>query len=303
MQPDELMTDIAFKAMGDDERGMFIKLGLRRAQAISVVNVAVVVARGEGRVTSARIALGSVAPTIVRADEAETYLVGKELTDDVIAQAAEKAKSSVQPISDVRAPAEYRHDMVRVVTQRALRAIASGQHRGALPENPVLLNQPTTNNHSTTQPLNYASTQPKTLLRLLREDAGLIGTKEGCAEGECGACTVLMEGMAVMSCLVPAPRAQGAHITTIEDLANEAQLHPLQQAFVDEAAVQCGYCTPGFLMAGAALLHERPQPTQDEVEQALAGNLCRCTGYYKILAAFENLNHEGHEETQRSRRR
>jgi carbon-monoxide dehydrogenase medium subunit len=311
MQPDEMLTNIAFKAMGDDERGMFIKLGLRRAQAISVVNVAAIVQRDwrleigdsansipnlQSPISSVRIALGSVAPTIVRAGEAEAFLLGKTLSEDVIAQAGELAKSSVQPISDVRAPAEYRHDMVRVVTQRALRAIASGQHRGALPENPVLLNQPITNNHSTIHLLNHASTQPKTLLRLLREDAGLIGTKEGCAEGECGACTVLMDGMAVMSCLVPAPRAKGAHITTVEDLAHEAQLHPLQQAFVDEAAVQCGYCTPGFLMAGAALLHERPRPTQAEVEQALAGNLCRCTGYYKILAAFETLNPEEREE-------
>jgi xanthine dehydrogenase iron-sulfur cluster and FAD-binding subunit A len=310
MQPDELLTDIAFKAMGEDERGMFIKLGLRRAQAISIVNVAVVV-RGDWRleigdlapssisnlqspISSARIALGSVAPTIVRASEAEAFLIGKELSEDVIAQVGELAKASVRPISDVRAPADYRHEMVRVITQRALRAVAHRHNRGLLPTNPVLLNQsPIPNPQSPITNYN----QPKTLLRLLREDAGLTGTKEGCAEGECGACTVLMDGAAVMSCLVPAPRAQGTRIQTIENLAMNGQLHALQQAFVDEAAVQCGYCTPGFLMAGAALLQERPRPTQDEVEQALAGNLCRCTGYYKILAAFEKLNPKGHEES------
>jgi aerobic-type carbon monoxide dehydrogenase small subunit (CoxS/CutS family) len=183
---------------------------------------------------------------------------------------------------------------VKVVTQRALRAVAHGNNRGALPTRPILLDQLPITNYQL--PItNY--NQPKTLLRLLREDAGLTGTKEGCAEGECGACTVLMDGAAVMSCLVPAPRAQGTHIQTIEGLAIEGELHALQQAFVDEAAVQCGYCTPGFLMAGAALLHERPQPTQDEVEQALAGNLCRCTGYYKILAAFQNLNHKDTKTT------
>lgn len=314
MRPDEMLVDIFFPAMGKFERGRFIKIGLRRAQAISVVNAAVILETSETHIQRAVVTLGAVAPTIVHASQAEAYLTGKEIDQVVYEKAAHLAQLDAHPIDDVRGSAQYRQEMVRVAVLRALRSLANGDERAGFPDQPPLLSKfPYTHRRSpslasteanpamltaqdTAAPIetwingkSYTFTQghQKTLLRLLREDAGLIGTKEGCAEGECGACTVLLDGMAVMSCLVPAPRAHHAEIYTIEGLAQQGELHPVQQAFLKTGAVQCGYCTPGFIMSAAALLEEIPHPTRQQIEYALTGNLCRCTGYYKIIAAIE----------------
>ncbi len=306
MKDGELMSDIAFPALAEDARSTFIKIGLRRAQAISVVNAAVVLLITEGRIEHSAITLGSVAPTIIHAAEAETYLIGKELQPDVIEKAAELAALAARPIDDLRGTAGYRQEMVRICTLRALREINNDNERESFPKNPVMLRgrsgfqpiQPLSDSVEHHQdvaiettingePRSFKSGFNKTLLRLLREEGGLTGTKEGCAEGECGACTVYLDGVAVMACMVPAPRAHGAEIVTIEGLGQDDKLHPLQQAFIDEGAVQCGYCTPGFLMAGAKLFEEQPEPDLFSIQQAITGNLCRCTGYYKILTAFE----------------
>lgn len=127
-----------------------------------------------------------------------------------------------------------------------------------------------------------------TLQDVLRDDLGLTGVKEGCSEGACGACTVLMDGVPVRSCLTPALEAEGASILTVEGLAKEGRLHPVQQAFVDKGAVQCGFCTPGMVLSSKALLDGNSDPTDDEIKDALAGNFCRCTGYTKILDAVRH---------------
>lgn len=303
MEPDEMLVEIRFQKMSPKDRGTFIKLGLRRTQAIAVVNCAVVLEFEDLEISNAWITLGAVAPTIIGAGEAEQYLVGQYLSDAVIEQAAHMAADAAQPIDDVRGTAEYRRAMVRVCVARALRQIRD--HVYDLPEQPVML-WGSTDGHfkphdhatevhgahdvieTTVNGKRYAAQgSDKTLLRFLREDLHLVGTKEGCAEGECGACTVYLDGIAVMSCLVPAARAHHARIETIEGLAHNGALHPVQQKFIEYGAVQCGYCIPGFIMSGAKLLEEKPQPTRVEVEQAISGNLCRCTGYYKIIEAIQ----------------
>lgn len=132
-----------------------------------------------------------------------------------------------------------------------------------------------------------AASPTHTLLEVLREELELTGTKHGCELGHCGACTVLVDGEPTLSCLMLAVEAQDAALTTIEGLAHDNTLHPLQQTFAERGAAQCGYCTPGFLMSGAALLARDTQPTREDIKAALAGNLCRCTGYTKIIEAVE----------------
>ncbi len=304
LRPGEIVREIRFRALDATRRGTFLKLGLRRAQAISVIDVAVVLRFDGPRVADARIVLGCVAPTVVRVPGAESILVGAALDSESILRASERAARDVAPIDDVRSSAAYRRDAVAELVAQALESLAAGREAESVAEAPILLETrvaarsrsgmdgdrvvASVNGERRELPTAMRST----LLDALR-DIGCTGVKEGCAEGECGACTVWLDGRAVMACLVPAAQAHGAEIVTIEGLARGGELHALQEAYIARGAVQCGFCIPGMLMAGAKLLDERQGPTRDECRVAISGNLCRCTGYRKILDAMEQAAHAG----------
>jgi carbon-monoxide dehydrogenase medium subunit len=252
-----------------------------------------------------------VAPTIIEAARAQVFLVGRELNRPTIEEASRLVAAAATPIDDIRASGGYRSEQLAILSRRAFESLAFSTERDAWPPRVVTLagrsggRYPTGPSHATATVAVTAMTAtvngapltapagPGTLLDWLRDEAGLTGSKEGCAEGECGACTVFLDGMAVMSCLVPAGRGHGAEIVTIEGLADGEGLHPLQQAFLDQGAVQCGFCIPGFIMSGAKLLEDESRPTVEDIRAALSGNLCRCTGYYKIMAAVEQASSAG----------
>jgi xanthine dehydrogenase iron-sulfur cluster and FAD-binding subunit A len=305
IQPDEILVEIIFQGMSNTQRGIFTKHGLRKAQAISLVNTTIILDFDDQIIRDAVITLGAVAPTIVTADLAQNFLIGKQMSNEVIEQTAELAVSAANPIDDIRSQAKYRNHMIRVMTCRGLLHLRDSRAKSNIPKDPVRLWGKNykqrkyisfTTSHSNTETIQIVinnkeylvrSGNRSNLLELIREEAGLTGTKEGCGEGECGACTIYLDGIAINACMVAAPRAHLTNITTIEGIESKDELHPIQKALINEGAVQCGYCIPGFVMSAVKLLEEKSTPTVDEIKQAFAGNLCRCTGYYKIIRAVE----------------
>ena len=305
LRPGELVAGLRVPLSGLDRRSLFAKVGLRRSQAISVVHAAISLELTEdGVCQSAAIALGSVAPTVVRVAGAEALLRGRGLDEAVVNEVAIAARDAVTPIDDLRATAGYRSDLVEVTVRRMLEVLEGSTARDVMAR--PTLRGATDGSFSSPGPVDLdgdaseievevngvthrAAGAGTTLLDWLRErrhdQRWLTGTKEGCAEGECGACTVHLDGIATLSCLVPSGRAAGTEVTTVEGLGNSDDVDAIQRSFIDCGAVQCGFCTPGFVMAAASLRAEIPEPTEAEVRHGLSGNLCRCTGYEAIVSA------------------
>ncbi|MDO9546709.1 MAG: FAD binding domain-containing protein [Pelolinea sp.] len=309
MASDEMVVGLRFPKMKPNQKGAFIKYLLRETHAISVANVCAILTTEGDEIQEAVITLGAVAPTIIHSKMAELFLKGKKLTEETITKSTKLAKQDAIPITDIRSSEKYRSYLIPVLLKKALLSIKN-ETWNTFEFPPVLLwgNKKQfwvpiqkTIGHDPSTPISitingkkkdFEHGQNSTLLSLVRDVAGLTGTKEGCGEGECGACTLHLDGLPVFSCLIPAPKAHDKEIVTIEGITKENELHPVQKAFVGAGAVQCGFCTPGFIMSAVKLIEEKPKPTEMDIKQGLAGNLCRCTGYYSIIEAVEKAAQE-----------
>ena len=273
------------------------RLEYRRQMEIAIVGATAVVTLDGGIVRDARIAITALAPTIRRVAEAEQALIGSDASDAAVHAAADAAAGACAADLGRRGSADYRRAMAAVLTRRAISAAVARARGGRfpIPASPALHGAVDGRQHEVRRhPQRERPRLPgrdragPNLLSVLRGEVGLTGAKEGCDDSECGACMVLLDGQPVNSCSYLALQADGREIVTIEGLAGEnGQLHPLQQAFLDQGGVQCGFCTPGMLISATALLDRNPSPDEDEIRLALSGNLCRCTGYSGIVRAVQ----------------
>jgi xanthine dehydrogenase iron-sulfur cluster and FAD-binding subunit A len=302
---DELLTAVQFPKLSLGARSAFLKLGRRNALAISRLSVAVVLDVGEdGKITGARIVPGAAFRTWQRVTAAEQMLLGEKPAKKLFAAAGQRVSEEMIKATGRRWSTEYKEPVIAVLVRRALeaciappsttrsaapevgRAVPSAPQHARTPQDagPTAAVAFTTTINGRKQSLTVPANT--TLLDLLRDHLGLLGTKCGCEIGECGACTVLLDGQPVNSCLVLAPQVAGRRVLTVEGLAQGGKLHPLQESFLDHDAAHCGFCTPGMLMSAKGLLDWNPRPTEAEIRQGISGNLCRCTGYQQIVEAI-----------------
>ncbi len=302
LAPGELLAAVLVDRPAPGTRAIYQRQG-RVSVDLSLASAAVAIGLDGRTCTAARIAAGAVAPTPVRLRAAEAVLVGSTLDKETIARARAAAVAAVQPITDVRAGADYRRHLIGVFVARALDRILAGECDAArLPHRvPAPPTAPAPSRGDALRgprrvafALNAHAVEVDVapgarLVDVLRDQLGRTGTKEGCGHGECGACTVIVDGRAVNACLYPAVEVGGRVVTTIEGLEGpENGLSTLQRAFVDGGGIQCGFCTPGMILSAKALLDGDPEPPRDRIARALSGNLCRCTGYVQIIESIQH---------------
>ena len=282
LQPGEIVTHVLIPLAGRPVAGRFEKVGLRNADAISVVCAACEIELDGSTCRAARIGLGAVAAVPVRALAVESALRGREITEEVAAECARLVHEHIAPIDDVRASAQYRGWVAEAVVARLITDTARDS-KGVMDMQEIEI-------QVNGRPMRTTVEVDETLVDVLRHKLGIVEVKNGCGQGDCGACTVLLDGEAINSCLTLAVQADGREVTTTRGLGTAEDPHPLQTAFIEHGAVQCGFCSSGMILAAASLLQQNEAPTRDEIRDGISGNLCRCTGYTKIVDAIEEAS-------------
>ncbi len=277
LKPGEILVSFTLPPRPPGSSDAYLRMIPRTEMDIAVVGCGVSLTLKDGVCIAARVGLGAVAPTVLLVETAAKALIGSKLDDAAVNAAAQACSAACRPIDDKRGTIAYRTKVAGVLLTMAK------------------LHVSTTING---EPMEFLCEPGDTMLDALRGPLALTGSKEGCASGDCGACSITVDDRLVCSCLMLAAEAEGHDLRTIEGMAHGENLHPLQQKFLETAALQCGICTSGMLVASDALLRKNPRPSEEEVRFWLAGNLCRCTGYDKIVRAVLETAEEMREAAQ-----